>query len=81
MTGPICFARNDLRIEPRHLVAAPGVPKNGRNGSFEGLFRASVHWCTRPRLGRRHGLNAECGVLRPQGLNRSGVLGSVSRIC
>src|SRR4051794_8130832 len=50
MTGPICFARNDLRIELWHLVAAPGVLKNGGSGSFEGVFRASVHLCTRPRL-------------------------------
>jgi hypothetical protein len=43
MTGPICFARNDLRIELWHPVVALGVPKSGRNGSFEGLYRASVH--------------------------------------
>ncbi len=37
-----------------HLVVAPSVPKSGRNGSFRGLFRASVHWCTRPRLEPRY---------------------------
>jgi hypothetical protein len=48
MTAPICFARNDLPIELWHLVVAPGLPKNGGNGSFEDLFQASVHYCTRP---------------------------------
>src|SRR5438874_12986903 len=62
MTGPICLAWNDLPIEPRPLVAAPGVPKSERNDSFDGLFRASVHWCTRPRLGPRHEWRNGTGV-------------------
>src|SRR5438045_8905191 len=50
MTGPICFGRSDLRIDLWHLAVAPGVPKSERNDSFDGLFRAFVHPCTRPRL-------------------------------
>jgi hypothetical protein len=53
MTGAICFARNNLRIELWHLVVAPGVPKS-RNGSFESVFPAFVHCYTQPRLKPRH---------------------------
>jgi len=38
MTGPICFVRNDLPIELKHMVVAPGVPKSGRNGILGELF-------------------------------------------
>ena len=81
MTGPICFARNDLRIEPRHLAAAPGVLKNGRNGSFEGLFRAACPLVYTAKAGTPRWI--ECGVRSPggAGIEPDGVLGSVSRIC
>src|SRR4051794_3489951 len=39
----------------------PGIraegPENGGSGSFWGVFRASAHWCKRPRQARREGLD------------------------
>jgi hypothetical protein len=43
VSGPICFARNDLPIELWHLAVTPGVPKSGTNWQFLGHFRANVH--------------------------------------
>ena len=52
-----------------------GVLKNGRNGSFGDLFRAYVHWCTRPSRDP-HGLNAGVPSARVEPVR----LRSVSRL-
>src|SRR4051794_39376955 len=42
----VYFAQKDLRIESRPIKITPCMPKNGRNGSFKHVFRATVHLCT-----------------------------------